>query len=167
MRIGDPLSLRSPSRRNVAALLAIFVSAFPAAGCSDQSPEQFSRAAIDGTVVLDGTPLEDAIIRFIPTGQTPGPKTFYHVHEGKFQATTRNGPPVGTHRVEIESSDEGEFAHDDEQALEQLRQSPRRRIQPPRVPEIYRSRSILTAELLPPQNDRPQVLEFSLSSRQR
>jgi hypothetical protein len=64
--------------------------------------------------------------------------------------------------------DEGEFAHDDEQALQEFSQAPRRRrIAPPRLPQSDRSGDPLTAELSEPEGDAPQILEFSLSGRTR
>ena len=134
------------------------------AGCRGEPPESFTRVAIQGTVTLDGDRLDDALIRFVPTGQTAGPKSVYSIRQGEFSASARRGPPLGTHRVEIELTDPGELAHDDEQILEQLNQQPRQRIAPPGLPPIYHAQSELTAELAEPGGGQPQQLEFSLSS---
>lgn len=160
---GRPRQL--PARCNAAALLAVLTSAFSAAGCGNRAPESFNRAAVEGTVTLDDEPVDDAIVRFIPTGRTPGPKTFFPVRDGRFQASRADGPPVGTHRVEIEIADEDELAHDDEQAMERLSEMRHRSVRRTGLDRKYDSKSPLTAELAEPDGDGPQSLEFSLSSR--
>lgn len=156
------VSLIAPASGSLLAALVLTCS-----GCGAEPREAFTRVPIAGTVTLDQAPLDEAIIRFIPTGQTPGPKTMFPVDAGTFTATSENGPAVGRHRVEIELISEGEFAHDDEQALMRLRQTPRRNLSSPRLPAEYHTKSVLTAELSPPADGRPQLLEFSLSSRGR
>lgn len=136
-------------------------------GCSPENRETYTRVPIEGTVTLDQVPLDEAMIRFIPTGQTPGPKTMFPIREGKFAATVDSAPAAGRHRVEIQWVTAGEFAHDDEQALLRPRLTPRVIGSPPKLPEKYHNKSVLTAELLPTADGSPQTLEFSLSSSGR
>jgi hypothetical protein len=136
-------------------------------GCG-RPDEPFTRVAIDGSVTLDSRPLESASIRFVPTGTTSGPKTSFDVRDGRFVACTRTGPPVGTHRVEIESVDPA-WWHDDEEAVERLRKARAGRITRERLPDRYHTHSSLTVTLTEPDpnsaGDSPQILTFDLSSR--
>lgn len=70
-------------------------------GCSHAPPEKFVRAAIEGAVALDGQPLADGEIVFIPTagGTMAGAK----IAAGKFKLGQRDGPTIGLNRVEIRS----------------------------------------------------------------
>ncbi len=154
--------LRAKTTRSLLAVLLLTYT-----GCSAEPQESFTRVPIEGTVTLDQVPLDEAIIRFIPTGQTPGPKTMFPIHEGKFAAATEQAPAAGRHRVEIERVVEGEFAHDDEQALLRPRVKPRTGHLPAKLPEKYHNKSVLTAELSPTADGSPQTLEFSLSSSGR
>jgi hypothetical protein len=113
---------------------------------------------------LDDKPLESATIRFIPTGNTVGPKTEFPITNGEFAAGQSNGPPVGGHRVEINFVDE-QWQHDDEQAIEELRKTPRKRVSRLALPDRYHKASTLTATVDDSQDDSPQSLTFPLTSR--
>ncbi|MEM7557861.1 MAG: hypothetical protein AAF394_01935, partial [Planctomycetota bacterium] len=78
------------------------------AGCggTDGPP----RAAVEGTVTLDGKPLATGMVRFVPKDGTPGQKVSVSIEAGKFSVSAEHGPAVGKHRVEIESSDTGGLA---------------------------------------------------------
>jgi len=167
MLTGDPVAGWTASSCTMTTRTLLAALVLTCSGCSPEPGEAFTRAPVEGTVMRDQAPLDEAIIRFVPTGQTPGPKTVFPIHSGTFTATRESGPAVGTHRVEIELVNEGEFAHDDEQALTRFRQTPRRSIAPSKLPEKYNSKSVLTAELSPPTDGHPQTLEFSLSSSGR
>jgi len=176
MARSNPSSRRghlSPARRRFAprlmlGILSISLS-IAVVGC-DSPAEPFTRVAVHGTVTLDEQPLDSAVIRFIPTGPTQGPKTSFEIREGRFVADRQTGPPVGSHRVEIEAVDP-QWRHDDEAAIEQLMRSRTRHIKRARLPDSYHINSLLTATLaLPPPDsggDVPQSLTFTLSSRLR
>lgn len=156
-----------PALRRFVPLLSLVVTAITLVGC-DQPAEPFFRVAIDGTVSLDEQPLDSAVIRFIPTGSTSGPKTSFEVRQGRFAASRENGPPVGTHRVEVEAVDP-RWRHDDEEAVQRLTRSRTRKIERTRLPDAYRTNSLLTATFATPPpdsgDDSPQTLSFALSSR--
>lgn len=156
-----------PALRRLVPLLSLVVTAIILVGC-DQPAEPFFRVAIDGTVSLDEQPLDSAVIRFIPTGSTSGPKTSFEVRQGRFVASRENGPPVGTHRVEVEAIDP-RWQHDDEEAVQRLTRSRTRKIERTRLPDAYRTNSLLTATFATPPpdsgDDSPQTLSFALSSR--
>lgn len=145
------------------------VAAIAVVGC-DHSAEPFSRVAINGTVALDEQPLDAAVIRFVPTGSTPGPKTSFEVRQGRFAASREHGPPVGTHRVEVEVVDP-RWRHDDEEAIRRLSQTRARNIDRVRLPAAYGTNSLLTVTFPTPPADSddpsPQTVSFSLSSRLR
>lgn len=128
-----------PNRGVVAGLTAVVV--LVVAGCGGDAVE-LPRAAVHGTVTLDGQPLQDAVIRFIPTGETKGPATSVSIVDGQFEANEQVGPIVGQHRIEIQSNDDGGFAFDDEQALEKLNRNPQR-IQVQAIPGSYNINSVL------------------------
>lgn len=126
-------------------LLAVsFVAAVVLGGCASGSEDELQRATVSGTVTLNGQPLREAVIRFVPTDGTLGPKTSATISEGQFSLNEEHGPVVGRHRIEIESTDNCGLAWDDEEAIQKLKQSGTRRIHVVRVPAIYNSRSTLT-----------------------
>lgn len=128
-------------------------------GCGRAEP--FERAAAAGTVTLDGRPI-DGQIRFVPEGETQGPAAVATINGGKFSLSKHEGPVVGTHRIEIESSDRFDFPIDDEAAY--AAQIERRGGRPPPnpVPPFYNRNSTLTRTVT---LEGPNEFEFSLSSR--
>jgi hypothetical protein len=132
-------------------------------GCGG-GEEPLPRAAVSGTVTLDGQPLQEGVVRFVPIDNTAGPKTSVIVSQGKFSADAEQGPIVGKHRIEIESTDDGGYAMDDEQAIQKLRESGVTRIDVVRVPPNYNSHSTLTETV---SADQPNVFQFNLISSQR
>lgn len=149
--------------------LSLAVAAIAVVGC-DHSAEPFSRVAVNGTVALDEQPLDAAVIRFVPTGSTAGPKTSFEIRQGRFAASREHGPPVGTHRVEVEVVDP-RWRHDDEEAIQRLSRSRTRKIDRVRLPDAYCANSLLTVTFATPPSDSddhsPQTVSFSLSSRLR
>lgn len=84
-----------------AMTLAAFVTvATTLAGCNRDSLE---RTAVSGTVTVDGIPLADGTIVFVPTGETRGPKAGGTIQAGKYSLSQELGPLVGTLRVEIQA----------------------------------------------------------------
>jgi hypothetical protein len=77
----------------VARLLALLpVAALLAAGCSD-SPTR----TLSGTVTLDGEPLKEGTVRFVPVDTKTGGTAGAAIKDGKFTAEV----PLGELRVEI------------------------------------------------------------------
>ena len=62
------------------------------AGCSDSS----SQGEVNGTVTLDGQPLKDGDVRFVPV-DGKSPTTSAKITDGKFTATV----PIDLKRVEF------------------------------------------------------------------
>lgn len=77
----------------------ILVSAlWLAVGCGESGPK---RAPVWGTVSVDGKPLERGVINFFPVDGTTGPSAGGPIKDGAFDLDDREGPVVGTNRVEI------------------------------------------------------------------
>lgn len=121
-------------------------------------------AAVSGTVTLDGKDLPSGVIRFVPLHGTPGQKTSFPIDDGRFVAEVELGPPIGKHRIEIESRDTGGFAMDDEEAIDQLRKSGKRKIDRAGVPAWYSQSSYLKESV---KANRLNEYVFELHSRRR
>lgn len=146
-----------------AALRSLALSGFLATlGCGTGGGDSLDRIAVHGTVLLDGQPLPTGTIRFIPAGSTHGPKTAFAITQGRFQASAGSGPCVGSHRVEIELTNDERYAHDDEQALDRLAAQRVRLVERAGLPAIYNERSTLTATI---EKEHQPPLEFELSSQ--
>lgn len=130
------------------------------AGCGGGEPE-LPRAAVEGSVSLNGQPLKSGVIRFVPTDGTTGPKTSVTITSGRFVAEEEHGPIVGNHRIEIESTDNGGLAPDDEEAFQRVRASGVPPIPVVVVPEVYNDRSTMTETVTA---DGPNQYQFTLSS---
>jgi hypothetical protein len=92
MRKAPPMS-RVPclvSRVFRGAAVALLIAA--AAGCSGGS-------SVDGTVTLDGQPLKEGTVRFVPVDPNAGGTVGAPVKDGKFTAEV----PHGEYRVEFSS----------------------------------------------------------------
>jgi len=64
-------------------------------GCSDK------RAEVSGTVQLDGQPVPDGRIDFIPVEGTKGPGTGAPIKDGHYHIAKKDGVVVGKNRVEL------------------------------------------------------------------
>ena len=78
------------------ALLAILLG-----GCGgDRGPQ---RVVVSGTVNYNGKPIPVGAIHFIPTANNPAPTSGAQIIDGKYEANSHGGVPVGTHRIQIEA----------------------------------------------------------------
>ena len=68
------------------------------AGCGETKS---SRAEIRGEVTLDGKPLEQGAIRFIPVQAGSGTATGGDIKAGKYRIPADRGAALGTNRVEV------------------------------------------------------------------
>jgi hypothetical protein len=129
-------------------------------GCGPKHP--FETASTSGTVAYNGVPLKEGIIRFVPLEGTPGQKTSVNIVNGDFAVDAANGPAVGEHRIEIESTDLAGLEMDDENAIGRLKATRTRRIDAILVPPEYNSRSQLRRTIL---SGRDNPFDFELKSR--
>jgi len=106
------------------------------------------RAAAKGTVTLKGEPLSNAVIRFIPIGETHGPKVSASVESGSFQFPKHAGPVLGTHRVEIESIEANLPDPDDADAVREYQKTlKKRRPNSVKIPAKYNRDSQLQEQV--------------------
>lgn len=71
---------------------------FPIGGCG-----LFSSEAIHGNVALDGQPIDQGSIAFIPTGTTRGASAGCDIIAGAYQLAANAPPLEGQYKVEIRS----------------------------------------------------------------
>jgi hypothetical protein len=64
-------------------------------GCGDSG-----RAGVQGSITLDGAPVDGGRIMFIPT-DPKGHNAYGDIKEGKYEVVADKGPSLGTHKVEI------------------------------------------------------------------
>jgi len=62
------------------------------------------RAAVSGTVRVDGQPLAEGSINFFPTEGTEGPTAGAPIVQGKYQIPRANGVTVGKNLVQIQAN---------------------------------------------------------------
>ena len=136
--------------RRELAVSCFMVGLLGLVGCGDPSGDL--RAAVSGTVALDGEPLRQGLVRFVPLAPTTGQKLSIRVEDGRFSAEALHGPVVGRHRIEIESTDTGGLDTDDEDAIANLRQARRRYVSVVKVPPWYNQYSNLTEEVVDGEN---------------
>ena len=66
-------------------------------GCSG-SDLSYDKAAVHGTVTVNGEPLSSGKIRFIPLVDTVSKLTVADIVDGNYEFDAENGPGVGEHR---------------------------------------------------------------------
>ena len=86
------------SFRGAATVLCSLALLCGVPGCGGSSN---GRVEIHGTVKLDGKPVENGAIAFIPGEGVNGPSAGSVIQAGKYQVPALQGPAVGKHRVEI------------------------------------------------------------------
>jgi hypothetical protein len=86
--------------KTLLSLSAVVCYLFLTAGCGGDSRRQ----AIEGTVTLDGQPLETGQISFRPQPGSPGPTAGAPIAQGRFSIKPKGGTFAGGFRVEITAS---------------------------------------------------------------
>lgn len=153
------------NQSQLACLTTFALLACGLCGCGGTKDSKFSRSAVDGTVLLDGTPVPEGIVKFVPLKPADAPATAVPFVNGEFSVTSEYGPVVGQHRIEVISTDDGGFARDDEQALTELAAMKK----PPTieivsVPALYRDRSPLQEQV---REEGPNTFHFELETPKR
>lgn len=67
--------------------------------CSRHSGPE--RIEVTGTVLLNGAPLQDGVIRMIPEAGSGNPRSVAKIENGTFRINNLGGVAVGTYQVEI------------------------------------------------------------------
>lgn len=148
------------NHQDYALLFGVPLLFFFVAGCGggEAGPP---RAAVEGTVTYEGSPLKKGVIVFVPSAGTTGPKTSASIVDGAFRLDVDSGPLVGNHSVEIEAVSD-ELAYDDEQAIERMRAEGIKRVEVIKLPASYNQRTKLKAEIKAEQDNK---LTFSLNAK--
>lgn len=141
-------SSRRRSRFGVAYLLAVvFVC-----GCGSSGQE---RTAVSGSITLDGKPLSDVNIVFMPEdGNGLGATAL--AQAGSFSLEAATGPSPGKHSVTIDAM------QPDLEEFELLRDQRKNPLPGPRIPRRYRSPGTLTATVL---SEGDNQFDFALTTR--
>ena len=119
-------------------------------GCTGGS----KRAAVKGRVTVDGQPVENGSISFVPADGTQGPSAGGVITAGEYDIAKADGPLIGPHRVRIIAtrktgrqvqafSGVGPMVDEEEMFI------------PPR----YNTATTLTAEIVPKRNE----IDFELT----
>ena len=69
-------------------------------GCGDRGPE---RVRVSGLVTYDGKPVAEGRIRFTPDASSNMPVSGAYIVDGRYQADSHGGVPVGAYKVQIEA----------------------------------------------------------------
>jgi hypothetical protein len=111
--------------------------------------------ALEGTVTLDGQPLERGAIRFRPLADTAGPTAGGDIVQGKFVVTEFGGAFAGEYQVQIVATKPTGRKVLDPRSKSQIDEYAQF------LPARYNSRSQLRAEVTA---DGPNRFEFALVS---
>ncbi|MDZ4817571.1 MAG: hypothetical protein SGJ20_01210 [Planctomycetota bacterium] len=125
---------------------------FMLGGC-DSKPERF---AATGDVSLDGKPLDQAVISFVPMGGK-GRRTGAEIKQGKFEIAAEDGLIPGEYRVEIEPYIAPQFGGHPPVASKVAKTPPSKA---PVIPSSYNKQSSLRVQAIA----EPNSFSFSLST---
>ena len=110
-------------------------------------------ASVSGKVTLDGAPLDDATITFVPTAGGQRQAAWTTVKGGQYSIAAKDGLGTGQFRVEIRAlRPTGEKANPNEPTMVPAKEA---------LPSKYNSKSELTVEIKPGTN----TADFDLKSR--
>ncbi len=114
---------------------------------------QGTAATVHGKVTLDGSPLDDATISFVPAAAGQRQSAWTTIKDGQYTIIEKDGMGTGPFRVEIRAlRATGEKPNPNEPTL-----VPSKEI----VPSKYNSNSELTVEIKPGEN----TADFALKSK--
>src|SRR6478672_8905937 len=86
------------AHKKTARLCAICLVIATCFGCGKKGPQ---RAAASGHVTLDGQPIDQGVIQFLPVEGTIGPETGGVISKGQYDILKQRGPIVGKSRIEL------------------------------------------------------------------
>jgi hypothetical protein len=138
--------------------LAAVVLALASAGCSfdPSGVEPLPRVAVSGTITLDGNPLPEGKLQFMPDASSSGVVTVGEIKDGRFSIDRASGPVPGKYRVMVSSRPVFRI-----QGGEPGGGPPK--AGPESVPKKYAGASSeLVADV---KTDSPQSFEFSMTSK--
>ena len=121
-------------------------------GCEQGDP--LGRLPVRGTVTLDGEPLDEGVIQFLPTTAN-GSRTGGLVAAGRFDIPAQNGLLPGTYKVTLNSADK------DGEPEPQEAPGPTMLVSPERIPARYNRNTELEAVV---KSDGANQFQFDLAS---
>jgi hypothetical protein len=121
--------------------------------------DHVQRGAISGRVTLDGQPIEEGSISFVPTAAGQDQAASSRIRQGEYSIAQANGPGLGNMRVEIRAARlTGRRNPPSDPALAAL-EAEYESVET--VPNRYNTESELTAEIKPGNN----VVDFDLKTK--
>jgi len=144
-----------PSTKSHFCLIAASLLGCLLYGCGPSGGPR--RASVEGTVTLDGEPIEHGSIAFYPDGDTEGMVAGGEIRDGRYSISADKGPVIGQNRIEIHASRKtGKKIPDPYggpgQTIDESVEA---------VPECYNAKSTLRREVQPGSN----VFDCELSSQ--
>ena len=134
----------------------LLVLAVPLVGCS---PSTHGRVEVAGQVSIDGAPIEQGGISFIPLPPLAGPTAGARITAGKYQIPAIQGPLPGKHRVEIKA-----MRKTGRQIVNDMQPPPDNLVDEIEqfVPPRYNTQSTLTMDIIQGKNEQAN---FELKSK--
>jgi len=126
----------------------VWIMCLAISGCGSRTS-----AMVHGTVTLDGSPLDDATISFVPTAGGQRQSAWTTIQGGEYTIAEKDGIGTGPFRVEIRAL----RATDEKPNPNEPTMVPAKEI----VPSKYNSNSALVAEIKPGDN----TADFELKSK--
>jgi hypothetical protein len=135
------------------------------AGCGG-AYDDLPRHEISGMVTLDGQPVAEGVIQFLPNGPMTGTQVGAMIRGGSYSIRRDEGPVPGTYRVTINAptrvgkADDGppSDAPPDSIALPRAKKAPAVQVKD-MIPKQYNVQSTLTAEV---KAEGPNTFNFDL-----
>jgi len=91
-----------PSRIIFRSCSLVLLTAVFLAGCGGS--DGLNRSSVSGAVTLDGQPVQEGSITFVPIEGTTGPMAFGKITNGQYSISAGDrGPVPGKHKVQIEA----------------------------------------------------------------
>lgn len=149
------------NRAQIFCRLSAVVAIAAAAGCSGGG-DDLPRVAVSGTVTMDGQPLPEGLIQFIPEGADPekAASASGTIKEGAFAIDRASGPTAGKYKVAINRPE-----HMSEHVKIELKKRGRRKAPPGQkdlVPERYNSKTGLHEDI---PSGGTSTLKYELQSK--
>jgi|GEM_PF-4581358 hypothetical protein len=143
--------------RAAAALPSIGLLLWLCPGCDQPAP----RAAVQGTVLLDGSPLQYGFVEFQPELENEGPAVMAEIHNGRFSLQKEAGPGAGAVRVRLHGRARPPVELDDPRAVAAMDDETAASLDAELLPERYHMRSEIVEHL---HEDRLNELSYQLTS---
>jgi hypothetical protein len=120
-------------------------------GCGSSGKNKIGRVSVSGDVTVEGTPLKEGTIRFVPTEETSGPSAAASIKEGHYSIPVRTGPVSGKYVVQITAAPDREIAAlmEDPVAMAAYLKKNRGRPKATALPEKYNRKSMLIVDVQP------------------